>query len=63
VGEPATGGHILYLLPGLRAYWRSASLGFGVKLPVWTHLNEEGAQQGAEGKEDYRLIFTLSLLF
>jgi hypothetical protein len=63
VGEFATGGHILYLLPGLRGYWRSVSLGLGVKLPAWTHLNEENAQQGAEGKEDYRLIFTLSLLF
>jgi hypothetical protein len=63
VGELATGGHILYLLPGFRGYWRNASLGLGVKVPVWTDLNEEGAQQGAEGKEDYRLIFTLSLLF
>jgi hypothetical protein len=63
VGERATGGHILYLLPGLRGYWRSASLGLGFKLPAWTHLNEEGDQQGAEGKEDYRLIFTLSMLF
>jgi hypothetical protein len=62
-GERATGGQILYLLPGFRAYWRNTSLGLGVKLPTWTNLNEESEQQGGEGKEDYRLICTLSLLF
>ena len=62
-GEPATGGQILYLLPGFRAYWRNTSLGLGVKLPTWTKLNEDSEQQGGEGKEDYRLICTLSLLF
>ncbi len=35
----------------------------GVKVPVWTDLNEDEVQQGAEGKEDYRLEFTLSILF
>lgn len=62
-GERATGGHILYLLPGVRAYWRNTSLGLGVKLPAWTKLNEESEQQGAEGREDYRLICTLSVVF
>jgi hypothetical protein len=62
-GERATGGQILYLLPGVRAYWRNMSLGLGVKLPTWTNLNEENDQQGGEGKEDYRLIFTLSVIF
>jgi hypothetical protein len=62
-GERATGGHILYLLPGFRAYWRNTSLGLGVKLPTWTNLNEESEQQGAEGKEDYRLICTFSVIF
>jgi hypothetical protein len=62
-GERATGGQVLYLLPGFRAYWRNTSLGLGVKLPTWTNLNEESEQQGGEGKEDYRLICTLSLLF
>jgi hypothetical protein len=62
-GERATGGHILYLVPGLRAYWRNTSLALGVKLPTWTNLNEEGEQQGGEGKEQYRLICTLSVLF
>ena len=28
----------------------------------WTDLNEEDDQQGAEGKEDYRAIFTFSVL-
>jgi hypothetical protein len=63
VGERATGGHILYLLPGLRGYWRNTSLGFGVKVPTWTDLNEEGEQQGGEGTERYRLISTFSFLF
>jgi hypothetical protein len=62
-GERATGGHILYLLPGVRAYWWKTSLGIGVKVPTWTKLNEESEQQGAEGREDYRLIFSLSVLF
>ena len=54
---------MLYLLPGFRAYWRNMSLGLGVKVPTWTDLNEEGEQQGGEGKEDYRLICTFSVLF
>jgi hypothetical protein len=62
VGELATGGDILYLVPGLRAYWKNVSVGLGVKVPTLTDLNEEGDQQGAEGKEDYRLLFTLSAI-
>ena len=62
-GERATGGHILYLVPGLRAYWRNTSLALGVKFPAWTDLNEVGEQQGGEGKEQYRLICTFSVLF
>jgi hypothetical protein len=62
-GERATGGQILYVVPGVRAYWRNTSLALGVKLPTWTSLNEGNEQQGGEGKEDYRLICTLSLLF
>ena len=63
VKESATGGHILYLQPGFRAYWRNMSLGVGIKFPSWTSLNEEDEQQGAEGTEDYRLTFTISTLF
>ena len=62
VGELATGGHILYLVPGVRGYWKNTSAGIGIKLPGWTDLNEEDDQQGAEGKENYRLIFSFSLL-
>ena len=61
--ERATGGDMLYLLPGLRGYWRNLSIAAGVKVPVWTNLNEESEQQGGEGTEDYRFIFTFSLLF
>jgi hypothetical protein len=62
-GVPATGGEIVYALPGVRLFWDKLSMGLGVKWPVWTDLNEEDQQQGAEGKEDYRLIATISVLF
>ena len=63
VDERATGGDMIYLMPGVRLYWNIISAAFGVKTPVWTDLNEEDEQQGGEGTEDYRLIFTLSVLF
>jgi hypothetical protein len=63
VHERATGGDILYLMPGVRVYWDNVSAAFGVKHHVLTDLNEEDEQQGGEGTEDYRLIFTLSALF
>jgi hypothetical protein len=62
-GEEATGGKIGYLTPGMRLSWERLSLGLGVKFPLWTSLNEEREQQGAEGKEDFRLILTASMLF
>ena len=62
VAETATGGDILYAVPGFRLYWKQTSVGLGVKLPVATDLNEERLQQGAEGKEKYRLLVTLSML-
>ena len=62
-GESGTGGRMLYAMPGVRVYWDRASFAFGVKKPVWTQLNESSTQQGAEGKERYRLIFSASLLF
>jgi len=63
VGTTATGGKILYLLPGLRLYKDNMSFALGLKQPVWTQLNESSQQQGAEGKEKYRLIFSTSMLF
>lgn len=60
---PATGGDILYGVLGARVYKENLSLGLAVKRPIWTKLNEAADQQGAEGKEDYRLIATLSILF
>jgi hypothetical protein len=60
--ERAAGGRILYLTPGLRLFFENASFAAGVKLPAWTRLNEESEQQGAEGKESYRTIITLSIL-
>jgi hypothetical protein len=63
VGDVATGGKMLYALPGVRYYIQNASFALGVKVPVWTDLNEEDQQQGAEGKEKYRVQFTASTLF
>lgn len=63
VAEAATGGDMIYALPGVRIYWRSVSLGVGYKIPVWKDLNEQDAQQGGEGTEDYRLIVSFSALF
>lgn len=61
-GEEGTGGSVLYAVPGIRLYLKNASLGWGVKIPAWTDLNEDRIQQGAEGKEEYRGIFTFSVL-
>jgi hypothetical protein len=59
----ATGGEMIYLTPGARLSYKTTSVAVGVKLPSWTNLNEEDLQQGAEGKENYRLLFTFSALF
>lgn len=61
--QAATGGKVIYLLPGARVYKDRYSFAFGVKQPVARRLNEDDQQQGAEGKEDYRLIFSASALF
>lgn len=63
VAVQATGGRILYALPGVRVYWDRASFALGYKKPVWTRLNESELQQGAEGKERYRILFNASYLF
>lgn len=63
VGAAATGGRMLYLVPGLRFYKDNMSFAFGIKKPIWTRLNESSDQQGAEGKEKYRLIFSASMMF
>lgn len=64
-GTPAdaTGGTIVYLVPGVRLYKDNMSLAIGIKKPTWTRLNESSQQQGAEGKEKYRLIVSGSMLF
>jgi len=63
IAAEATGGEMVYLTPGVRAYYKTTSIAVGVKLPTWTNLNEEDLQQGSEGKENYRLLFTFSTLF
>ncbi|MFN3598674.1 MAG: transporter [Aquificaceae bacterium] len=63
VKQSASGGNILYGTGGARLYYKNISLGMGLKVPLWKKLNEEREQQGGEGKEEYRLIFTLSTLF
>lgn len=62
LGAEATGGKIFYFLPGIRLYVKNFSMGFGLKFPVWKDLNEENLQQGAEGKENMRIILTFSTL-
>ncbi len=59
----ASGGKILYSTLGVRFYYKQMSLGSGVKIPIWKELNEQNLQQGSEGLERYRAIFTLSFLF
>jgi hypothetical protein len=62
--DPDTGGRMHYLMPGIRIYQDNLSLAAGIKKPVAAKLNEATAlQQGAEGKEKYRLIFSASMLF
>jgi hypothetical protein len=63
VGADATGGKMIYLLPGVRIYKGSTSFAIGVKKAAWTRLNESSLQQGAEGNEKYRLIISGSMLF
>lgn len=63
VAAPATGGRMLYLVPGVRVYFDRLSVAVGLKAPAWTRLNESARQQGAEGKEKYRLLLSASLLF
>jgi hypothetical protein len=63
VGAEATGGKMVYGVLGLRLYKDNLSLGLALKKPIWTDLNESDMQQGAEGKERYRFIATLSALF
>lgn len=63
VEDRATGGRMVYALPGVRLYWNRITAAVGAKRPVWTDLNEKNEQQGAEGKERYRLIFSISTLF
>lgn len=63
VGQPATGGDMLYGVLGARLYKNNMSLGLALKKPIWTDLNESSDQQGAEGKEKYRFIASFSALF
>jgi hypothetical protein len=65
-GETASGGNILYLMPGMRFTFPALgnmNLGLGVKFPVWKNLNEQDQQQGSEGLERYRAIGTLTFFF
>ncbi len=65
VADDASGGDILYGVVGVRLYQDNMSLGLALKKPIRTRLNEPpgSPQQGAEGKEKYRIIATFSALF
>lgn len=58
-----SGGKILYGTFGGRLYYKNLSLAAGLKLPLWKDLNQHNQQQGAEGKEKYRLLMSLSFTF
>lgn len=61
--ELGTGGSILYVTPGVRVQAGDFNIGAGVKIPIASALNEAATQQGSEGLEQYRLIFTVSTFF
>lgn len=61
--DQGTGGKILYVSPGARFQVGRFNFGALVKLPVASGLNERFLQQGSEGLEKYRLIFTASTAF
>jgi hypothetical protein len=63
IQQEATGGDILYNTTGFRLFYNNVSVAMGLKVPVWTELNEENLQQGSEGKEKYRILFSFSTLF
>lgn len=63
IGDQATGGSVGYAVAGVRVYWDKVTAALGIKKAVWTKLNESAQQQGGEGKERYRVIFTFSRLF
>jgi len=63
IAQEATGGDILYSTVGMRVFYQNISATLGVKMPVWKDLNEGHLQQGAEGNEDTRVVFTFSALF
>jgi len=54
---------VVYLMPGVRLYKDNMSFAFGIKKAAWTRLNESEQQQGAEGKEKYRAVFSASIMF
>lgn len=63
VNARATGGRMLYAVPGARLYWDKFSFAVGIKRAVWKNLNEQRQQQGSEGLEKYRLLISASMLF
>jgi hypothetical protein len=56
----ASGGTVLYVAGGLRAYYGPFAVGLGLKRAALTRLNEEANQQGSEGLERFRAAFTVS---
>ncbi len=57
-----SGGKMFYGTVSLRLYYKAMSIGVGIKKPLWTELNEDKEQQGGEGKENKRIIITVSSL-
>jgi hypothetical protein len=55
----ASGGAILYGTAGLRLYASPFSVGLSVKRAALVRLNDQAAQQGAEGLELFRVALTV----
>jgi hypothetical protein len=56
----ASGGAILYVAAGVRAYYGPFTVGLGLKRASLKSLNEEASQQGSEGLETFRGALTFS---
>jgi hypothetical protein len=56
----ASGGAILYVGGGVRAYYGPVSVALGLKRAVLKRLNEQSEQQGSEGLETLRAALTVS---
>jgi hypothetical protein len=63
MAEPGTGGDVLYVTAGVRACGKNLSPALGVRPAAWSDLLEKHEQEGTEGRERCRAIFSVSAPF